>query len=543
MSAELTSWVIEIQFATDVWTDVTNDVMISELIRSDSGMPDNSPKTRIARTGRMRFSLNNSTGNSAGLAGYYSPGHNNLRSGFATGIPVRFRATYDGNTRTRFYGRIAKDGIKPDAGIYGTRRTKVTVLDWMNQAATHNITLPAYTTNKRIDEIVPLIIDNMPLAPLATLYDTGTHIFPSVFDTVRSKTSAMSELLKLALSEWSFIYLTHDKDNDEILRVENQTARDSSILANIPDASVDAGFLLMESGDYLLQENDGKFILDASEDADFFIDTAVRPSISYGKNMANFVTLTVNPRKIDTSATILYQTQSALSLDAGDTREFTINYRDPNNEAVRVAAKGIVTPVASTDYHLGTSTAGTDDTLTANLGTPVFNFGVSAGSCSFTNSGTVDGNLWVQARGTGIYFYSPVDYKSQGTASQKEHGLQTLNIDMAYQDDPSVAEPIGNWLVLDVRDPRYEVDKYPFWANRDDEHMTAFIHLEIGDRIHIQETQSSFDKDVIIDGVSFEIHPNKLVKCTYATRGVTAFSAWQLEIEDYGELEETTILG
>ena len=296
------SWVIEIQFTTDVWTDVTNDVIIKDLVRGNSGFIGNAPRDRVARTGRMTFSLDNSTNNSAGLSGYYSPGHENVREGFATGIPVRYRPSYDSYTKTKFYGRIPKDGIKVDPGVRGRRRTKITVLDYMNQLATHEVKLIAYTTNKRSDEIMPLITGNMPLEPLATDYDIGVETFVSVFDTVGERTSALSEVNKIALSEWGYCYLTHDSDNDEILRFENQNARDEGELAGIPDASVDAGFLLMESGDYILQENDDKIIVEVAESVDFFIDTAVNPDISYGKNLANYITITSYPRKFDTSS-------------------------------------------------------------------------------------------------------------------------------------------------------------------------------------------------------------------------------------------------
>lgn len=537
------TWSLEMKFDGSTWTDVSDDVRINDLIRGESGMGDNKATDRVARTGRLTFSLDNSAGNSAGLAGYYSPGHNNARSGFATGIEVRFRVSYDGYTRTKFYGKIAKDGIEPDTGIYGQRRTKITVLDYMNQLSMHELSLPQYTTNKRIDEIMPLIIGGMPIAPEATSYDTGVETFTSVFDTVREKTSAMSEINKLALSEWGFVYITHDKDNDEILRVENQNTRSSQRITSIPDATVDAGYLLKEDGGYLLQENGDKIVLEQAEEASFFIDTAVNPKISYGKNLANFVTFTTYPRRIDTSATVIYSISNAITLGAGETRELVANFRDPNNEAVKVAAQGVVTPVASTDFHLGTSTAGTDDTLTANLGTPTFSFGANAGSYSFTNSGTVDGYLWLQTRGTAIYIYNPVEYLVQGTASQADHGLHTMDINMPYQDEPSQVEPIANWLILDTRDPRYEVDSYPFIANRDDEHMMAFVHLELGNRIHITETQTGYDRDTNIDNIQFEVHPGNIIKATYKTRFVSSLTGWQLENVGYSELGETTYLG
>lgn len=543
--AELDSWAIEMQFETDVWTDVTDDVIVADIVRCEKGIMENGPTDRVARTGRLQYSLDNSTNNSAGLAGYYSPGHANARSGFATGIPVRIRFTYDGLTRTKFYGRIAKDGIQPEPGPLGTRRTKVTALDWMNQASTHEIQLPAYTTNKRIDEVAPLIVANMPRSPLSTSYQTGADTFTSVFDTVREKTTAMSEFNKLAMSEWGYIYVTQNDDSDEVLVVEGRNSRSTlgTAYTQVPLAKADSGFLIQENGDYLLQENDGKLILNEAQDSDFYNDTASNPEISYGKHLANYITMTTYPRAFSGSAVTVFETQNGISISAGDTRDVVVNFRDPDNKAVRVAVTGVVTPVGTTDFKLGTSTAGTDNTLATALTLGTTSFGANAGSYSFTNSGTVDGYLWLQTRGTAVYLYDPIEYISQDATSQQNHGLQSLDVNMPYQTDPTTAALIGQFLASDLRDPRYEVDRYPFWANRDGDHMMSFLFLEIGARIRITETQTGFARDRHIDGIAFEVHPNKRVKCTYMTRFISSTTTWQLGVEDHGELGVNTILG
>jgi hypothetical protein len=241
----LDNWTIEMQFATGVWTDVTEDV-INKSVKGEYGIRDNGPTDRVASTGRMTFSLNNSESNSLGVIGLYSPGRATCRTGFTSGIPVRARFSGVGLTRTKFYGKIAPDGIKPAPGIYGERKTEVTVLDWMNQAATHELDLPAYTTNKRIEQVVALIVANMPLAPLSTNYAVGNDTFVSVFDTVTSKTKALSEFQKLALSEYGFIYVQPTETSDECLTVENRNAKITGIaLTNIPQES---GNLLMDIG-------------------------------------------------------------------------------------------------------------------------------------------------------------------------------------------------------------------------------------------------------------------------------------------------------
>ena len=79
------------------WTDISDDVLPP--VHGTYGILGNGPTDRVAGTGTMTFTLNNSVSNSGGLAGYYSPGHTNCLSGFEAGIGVRLGVTYDGKTR------------------------------------------------------------------------------------------------------------------------------------------------------------------------------------------------------------------------------------------------------------------------------------------------------------------------------------------------------------------------------------------------------------------------------------------------------------
>ena len=114
---------------------------------------------------------------------------------------------------------------------------------------------------------------------------------------------------------------------------------------------------------------------------------------------------------------------------------------------------------------------------------------------------------------------------------------------MTYQDNADTAEYVGAFELLNLRNPRLELDRYPFWANRDGDHMMAFIAVDMGDRIHFTETQTGFDRDRYIDGIQFEVHPNKVVKCIWLTRFVSSLTGWYLGITGSTELDVTTILG
>jgi hypothetical protein len=545
MTVFLTSWAIEIQFSGSTWTDVTADVVISERVRFDRGISDNGPTDRVASTGRMTFTLDNSTNNSAGLAGYYSPGHVNCRTNFATGLPVRLRFTYDLKTRTKFYGRITSDGIKPSPGIYGTRRTEITVVDWMNQAATHNITLPEYTTNKRIDEVVPLIVANMPLAPLATDYQTGNDTFVSVFDSVGASTRAMTEFQKLALSEYSFIYLKCTADYDEVLVVEGRDTRQNYGVSPVsfPIVAEECSFLLMEDDFNLMTEADELLLLDETTEASF-TDTGIKPDFSYGKHLANVVNVTYYPRRYDSTAATLFALQSPFQIEAGGSKvNYSCSYRDPTGGAVNVAGKEMVTPVATTHYLFNSQANGSGTNYTANLAVTAV-YGANAVEYTLVNSGTATGYVTkLEAVGKGIYLYDSIDIKSQATASMALHGTYEMNISMAYQDQPETAEAVSELESYSLSSPRYELDKWAFSPNRDSMHMSAFISAEIGDRVHFEETQTGFAEDRYIDGIECEIMPNNALMASWKTRFASVLDSWYLEVDGYSEIGATTRLG
>jgi hypothetical protein len=145
--------------------------------------------------------------------------------GWTTGLPVRLSLTFESQRYYKFYGRIKPDGIRVYPGIKEERRVDVTAGDYMAQANMHQLKLLTLSTNQRMDEVMPDIIANMPIAPLSTNYETGTSTFPSVFDTITSYTTATAEWQKLSNSELGAVYVIGDELTGEILRSEGQTTR------------------------------------------------------------------------------------------------------------------------------------------------------------------------------------------------------------------------------------------------------------------------------------------------------------------------------
>lgn len=532
---------VEMQFDGTNWTDVSADVLAP--IQVKQGIQSSDPLQRVANTGVMSFQLNNSAANSAGLLGYYSPGHTNCVTGFDIGLPVRLLMTYDGRTKCKFVGRIPANGIAVFPGELGTRKVGVTVNDWMDMAAKYEILLPQFTTNKRIDEIVPLIIADMPVQPGATSYETGDNTFSAVFDLVRPKTRAMQEFTAVAISEMGYIYITHDWDNYEILKVENKSARNATPLATDIIISTDeSGFIRAQDSTYLLQETGDKLVLDETQSAWAISETHMAMTTTYNNYFCNRVTAKAYPRQEDTSNQVLFTLQKPLKLDAGETRDnYSVTYKDPSGGAARVTSRAMVDPVADTDYTMNTSEDGTGTDLTDDL-TVTVTYGTNSATYTLKNDSASDGYITkLQARGKGIYTYDPVEYISSDAASEAAVGVYNKSLNLKYQDDANVAQQFADYIRFNYSQIGTVPETVTIAANLSSLHMWAFLQLEIGASVYVNETVTGIADYYLINGYSFNISQNGHVIFTWYLTPKYIYS-WQLGVTGRSELGLATYI-
>lgn len=510
------------------WVDIWEDVLHNPPPASQTGVMGNSPLDRVGDPGFLSFYLRNDAGNSAGLAGYYSPGHTNALSGWTTGLKVRWKFTYDGVPKVKFYGKISPDGITPDSGVYMKRRVKVVCEDWMGLAADHELNLLDFQEDLKINEAVALIVANMPVAPLSTDYAVGESTFPTVFDATRTGTRAISEFQKLALSEFGYVYIKRDTDG-ETLVVESRNTRSNVPNTSIPIASSDATISENEDETVVLNEDDSISILDESVTLsldNINIPEAVRTS--YGRNLANKIIATSYPRKVDAAATtILFTLQNAFRLSAGETKTgYRGSYRDPNGGASYVNGRSMVTPAATTDYQAFQNEDGTGTEYTSDL-VVTATYGTNEVEYTITNNAAVD--VWVtklQARGRGIYLYDPVQTVKGDTDSQNQQGVIPLTFDMVYQHDPTIVDAFSEYTLGLEKTPKITVDSFPILANNSTAGMLAFMYLEPGTRAAFAETQIGIDNDYFIQGYKFEIIDGKLAVWAPVLKSAAQSAFW-----------------
>jgi len=488
------------------WTDVTGDVLVGTPQSVKRGIRASGPLDRVAGTGTLTFALRNDAGNSAGLEGYYSPGHSNCVSGFGPGMYGRLIITYEGGEYCKFYGRVPYGGIKVETGKLGMKRVFVEVRDYMEQAAIHELYLPSFTTEKRIDQIAALIVANMPTAPLMTDYQTGTYIFNTVFDTVRAKTKALTEFGKLALSELGYVYVRCERGNGEILTVEGQSTRPGKTSLSAGNIITTGGFLLQENGDDLLQENGDQVILDAILSiTGEFDNSQIAAETASGDQVYNVVKLLTYPRRFDSSVAVLWTLQRAMKVEAGETVKITGRYRDPDGDA-QVSGIDMVTPVATTDYLFNSEDDGSGTNMTASL-TVTATYGTNAVEYELTNGAGTDGYVTLlQARGKGVYLYDTVESAAQDDDSIEDYGQRVLSIDMKYQDDPFEIAGVADDILAAYKTPLTAVNTILLCANKSASLMRMFLAFDIGDRIRLTEDVSGLeDEDYFINGVGFDI--------------------------------------
>lgn len=499
---------IEMDFGSG-WVDVSADVVSS--ITADWGIHGSAPKDRVATPGSLRFQLDNSTLNSGGLLGYYTPGHPNVRAGFDIRTPVRYVLSHDFfGDRVRWVGTV--ESVRPVAGLRQT--ADVTCADWFEDAARAKLTAVAVQTDAQSDVLFEtLVAAAAKQPPNGTLVGTGSDIYAYALDDVQDeKTSLLEVLQRLMLSEFGICY-----ESAGVVVFEGRKSRGGG-------GSV-------------------KFALD--ED-----DQIVALALASGRDdIINRVQVIVHPRRRDAAATtVLFNLGSAVEIPRGTSITINCPYRDPNQQAQRVGGVDMVTPVANTDYTFRQTKEGTGADYTSQLsvsyvGTP----GGNSATVIATNAGPADGYIpanGLQLRGRGLYNFEPViaDYGDEDSIDAFGEGV--LAYDMPFQGSTANASDLALFILALNKDPRPRAQKVSFIANWSETEVEQAFNLEISDRVSVTSGAAGLSAEpYFVNGFHFVSHPSGLTTVTLDLAPVNTTQYWQLEVTGRTELDETTVLG
>jgi hypothetical protein len=518
---------------TIAWTNASTDVRAMLPIEARQGIPGNGPLDNMARPGTLTFAMNNAVTNTGGVIGYYSPGHASCRSGFQIGTPVRWSVTYGGTTYRLFYGFI--QGVAPAPGAYGSRVSVVTCSDWIGVASRVPMSAVAAQTNVTSDDVIKLVMDQIEgRVPPAVAISQGASEFSFALDVSAGATeSVLTELARIVGSERGFFYQRGDTTNDAVVVFESRA--DRQLLT----------------------------ALDAT-----FSNTMHGLDVRYGlEQIVNIVRVIVTPRRVDTVATTVLYTldisEQDITIAAGETLVIESGYRDPTESSKSVGGVEMVEPVANTDYGFNASQNGTGADLSGSL--RVFtDGGRMLGGSSFRielrNEGDVSGYLRLnsttalQLRGKGVYFdQDPLIVERRNGDSVRKHGPRTVQIDLMYESDISVATAVADFLLGILSDQRPVPESLSILGNANATLMGNALALKIGDKVGVIESVTGIKVDAPDSDAEIGFYINeKMIRqapggIITATFGLAASgpegTIWILDEVGASELDETTVMG
>ena len=437
------------------WVEL-DEVLHVPGISFDSGIDGVGPSDRLSGTSTMSFTLDNSGRETASDLGQYSPDHANLFSGFRIGREIRFAVDWDSSTYYPFWGTI--DTIAADTGIYGTRKTKVVCLDYMDYLGRALSRGLVTRFDESAAQATHLLLNYAQSDPVGVYflnvsgeYDT----YPIIFDDTKDDTPIAIELQKIVQTDRSYIYVVGG-----VLYYEGRGVRASAIDGTADLTLTDAEIL--------------KLLPDHS-----------------AENLINEVEAKVFPREFDSAAVVLFKYENTQEISAGETVTFTATYSDPDQKAARVGGFDMVAPVATTDYTFNKNESGSGTDRTYQLDVSVEFFGNSA-DVSITNRGPKDGYLTsFKFRGKGIYTYEPVRVRKENRQSKAQYGPLPVTYDLPYHNLTTIAEDTAQYLIWKYSTPATFARSVTVWANQNSTLMDFIVKTRmIGSLVDLSETLS-----------------------------------------------------
>jgi hypothetical protein len=500
-------------YAAAQWTEITGDARAQVPVVCEYGIAGASPDDRIADTGKLTFALNNSTLNSGGLLGYYSPLHASKRAGFGFNIPVRFKLVSGTDTAYKFRGSLAD--IVPTAGLYGERLVSCTAVDWMDEAARIDLPDLAAQQDKLGSQIVSTTLSALSPSnrPAAVSIEGGLETYGFALDggAAGQRPKVREVLHQIAMSGFDYGYVKGDTTQGGTFMWENRQHRSANptVQVTLSDSVIDRGGIAVPG----------------SRD-----------------ELYSSVQVFVRPTRVDTAATtVLFSLQTASTLIAPGETNTTIfgPYRDPaNNDYIGGTAQ--VAPVATTDYTMNAAADGSGADLTANFTVTASFTGLGVRFTISNNSSTAAGYVTkLQVRGKGIYRYDAMIEVATSTG----YGTRPLSVEMPYQNSANVAADVANLLAHRYASPFAHVPSVRFWANRNATLMAAALLREPGDRIALSETLTGVDAKFTINSVRLECQPGGILWCTWGLEPADATQFWLVGVAGSSELDTTTVLG
>jgi len=504
------------------WTDITADTRIGvRPLSIDYGITGSGPIDRVASTGIMEWAMDNSSSNSGGAQGYYTPGHANARAGWDIGIACRCKLTFGATDYYKGVGTLIT--VVPDAGQYQRQAVICTAVDWMDEAAQTRIRGIGIQTNQRSDQIISTIVTNsVTRQPAATSFNTGQSTFAIALDNMNdTQTPVLSALADTTISELGYLYVKGGTTGGT-LKFEDRHAR--------PKFGAAVGS---------------------------FDETMVKLNVTRSRgDIINRVYVIVHPRTTASGESVLYElttTDSVPSIEAGVTIQMTAPFREASIKSYRVAGTSVVTPVSGTDWIANTASDGSGSVITSDVAVTLATTAANAVTFQIVNNGLVTAYLTtLQVRGTEVADISDTVMGAADSSSATTYGERDARVDMKYESTAGeFSANIAQWLLNTYKDPRYVIKEMTIIGSSSTYLMTQAIAREPGDKITLAESMtgiaetggSGAEIGYFINGCRFTVKAGGLVSVTWILSPAEQQNFWILQQVGASELGISTTLG
>lgn len=426
------------------------------------------PLARMCYTGRATFHLQN-------VDQSYSP---LLNTGQVPMRQVRFRMTFDGQTKTLFRGFLA--AIQPQSLSPGPpKHVFLHCVDATALMDLREVSIPIQIGANAKTLIAALVAEVY--TPPATNYQDGINAFP------------------ISADRWSLDgqvgYRFHSNRNQP---TEDQIMASSKITD-------------------VCASDWGRFFVDGQGRPAFvnrhdqLLDTTPRLTLvnqmhgmGYQRNVediVNTVDVIYSPRVVGEVAEVLgtLSQGTSVKLEAGATEEFTIRFRDPSNPALDIAAYEIASLLAGVDYAATDDEQGEGLDKTANMATNLSFTGATEVRIEVTNTDTADIYIQkLQVRGRAVRTRREEKAHAEDSSSIADYDTRRIpgGLSAPLMSNHSQAQLLADHLVERYKDPVERVEGLRIYGNRNTTFLSAVRDMELLDPIRVTEDHlglSNFD--------------------------------------------------
>ena len=221
------------------------------------------------------------------------------------------------------------------------------------------------------------------------------------------------------------------------------------------------------------------------------------------ESVMNDLKVRSEPRFLSTSVQTVAWLQDVISIPASASTTFWLQYVDPSNVLEAAPAKNMISPVSSSDYLTNTLSGGGGTDTTATTSADVTFFGASALCTVFNGAGSASYLNKFQLRGNSIQKQPLVKYATSNGSSQALYGNRSVTIENNFIGTLAFAENYGDFLLA-----RYK-DTFPDVAVSFKNKFPDIFTRDIGQTIHLVESQSGLANDAIIQSVTHSIRRDR----------------------------------